>query len=78
MAELEERVRDLETWRNKQETASAVDAERRKHMDERFDRLDKNIGEIRSDNKRLIWIMVTLVAGAVAQFIFQGGLNVGP
>jgi hypothetical protein len=74
--ELSGRVRELEKWRTAQDTLLALAQKDREHMDERFDRIEKQIDETRSIWLKVIWVIGLAIAGAFAQFVIRGGLVV--
>lgn len=73
---LDQRVQNVETWRNQQDVFNARRDEQFKHLDERFDNIDTKIGGI---NDTLTWI-TRLVIGAIilaiVAFMVNGGFNV--
>jgi len=84
-------VHELRTPLEDLKTDKAVRAERDKHMHERLDRMERMISvglnDLRDDiDKRFdrltkpFWAaalaLITVLVGAVATFIFKGGLNV--
>jgi predicted nuclease with TOPRIM domain len=74
--EISARVRELEKWRTTQDTQAALAQKDREHLDERFDRLEKQIAETRSMWLRIAWVLGLAVIGAFAQFVINGGLVV--
>jgi Mg/Co/Ni transporter MgtE len=78
MEALTQRVTALEEWRHRQDVADAVRAEQAKHIDERFDSLDKKVdkGFTRLDGlvSRIVWLIITALVGGVMAFILGGGL----
>lgn len=89
MADIEDRVVSLERWKAEQVTARAVDDERRKHMDARFDRLDQGlidqkkdfkefVDENRAESRKFFWLIIALIIGGIGQFIINGGLTLAP
>lgn len=76
--EITDRVRELERWKSQQETRAAVEAEQRKHMDERFDRLEREVSsgfiEIKSAFAKVIWAAAFVLMTAFANWILRGGL----
>lgn len=68
---LEDRTAALEVWRA---TTEAVRVERDKHMDDRFDRLEGGLGEVKGYMARLAWLIVSGIIGAIIAFIVAGGL----
>lgn len=55
----------------------AVAQAQQAHIDKRFDKIDSEVGAIRSDLKRVAWIIVTAVLGAVVTFALRGGFFLG-
>lgn len=74
--DLSARVRELETWRTTQDTQAALAKKDREHMDERFDRIEKQISETRSIWAKVIWVIGIAIVGAFVQFMLRGGLVV--
>lgn len=73
---VEKRLNSLENWRE-------IDAERRLHMDKRFNELERQIEQVRKGveiihgyGKWLVLLIVGLILTAVLQWVLQGGLNV--
>jgi len=79
MPDIEKRVYALEEWRNKKNTEDAVLKvrldEHEKHMDDRFDRVEKNQNEMRGAVWKIIWTVAAIFITAAMTFIFKGGLN---
>ena len=82
----DKRLSDLEEWRHHTETLLAVRQERDKHMDDRFDRIEKAVGDaktefkegvggIKGDLKKLVWLIVVAIVGGIMQFVMSGGLS---
>ena len=78
MEALTNRVVSLEKWRQDRAVADAVRAEQAKHIDARFDSLDKRVsaGFDRMDGlvSRIVWLIITALIGGVMAFILSGGL----
>jgi hypothetical protein len=71
-----ERVLTLEHWRIQLDIAQARAEEQRKHLDLRFDALDKKIGSV---NDTLTWatrIVIGAVILAVITFAMRGGFHI--
>ena len=69
------RVTTLEHWRIQSDIANARAEEQRKHLDARFDALEKKLGAV-SDN--LSWIVRLVLGGivlAIIAFAMGGGLK---
>lgn len=75
--DIDKRISALEHWRNRQETVIAVQAEQQKHMDARFDRLEKDNNEIKAGLMKVAWTFGAAIIVAVAAFVVSGGLKVG-
>jgi len=75
---LEQRIRQLEVWKNEQATSVAVREERDRHMDKRFDRLEESVGEVKGYLLRIVWIIVLGILGSLITFIIGGGLSIVP
>ena len=76
--ELEGRVSSLESWRQEVSLQRAVEAERQKHLDERFDTLEKGLAGIHSALNRALWAVGVIVLAAITSFILNGGLSIVP
>lgn len=74
---IDRRLGDLETWRATQDTAVAVREERDKHLDKRFDTLEKGVGEVKGYLLRIVWVVILGIVGSLMTFIVSGGLNIG-
>lgn len=83
---LDDRVSRLEEWRSRQEIREAVEVEQRKHLDERFDALDKSVKETRSEMKesnkeikaiftKIVWAFVAPILAAIGAFVVTGGFT---
>lgn len=59
------------------ETREAVQAERAKHVDERFDRIERRLDGIASLGRWVLAAFGGTFVAAVATFIVSGGLTVG-
>ena len=77
--EIRSRVRKLEEWRQGQETRIAVEKEQRRHMDERFDRLEKDVStgfkEIKGAFWKVLWAVSAIFIAGVMNWILKGGLG---
>ena len=73
----EERIVALEAFMHSTMIEHARDEERRSHIDERFDLLGRQIDDIRTGIKRLLWIVGGAAGVAAVNFIIRGGLAVG-
>lgn len=74
--QVEQRVRALEVWRQEVTTGRAVDDEKRKHMDDRFDRLESRLDRQDSNMSRLLWLVLAAIIAVGVQFVTSGALNV--
>jgi len=59
------RLKDLETWQSDERVNKAVQEEQRKHLDERFTRLDTAIGELKGYFSKLVWLIISAIAVAI-------------
>tara|TARA_R110002020_G_scaffold73888_3_gene189490 strand:+ start:6893 stop:7150 length:258 start_codon:yes stop_codon:yes gene_type:complete len=73
---LENSIKDVHGWIAKQNTRIAVEAEQRKHVDERFDKIEKRLGGIEGHLGQLIKIVIFSVVGAFLTFALNGGLQI--
>ncbi|WP_299347635.1 hypothetical protein [uncultured Maritalea sp.] len=73
--ELDRRVSSLEQWRTKQETSQAVEAERRKHMDKRFDAMEGRLDKIDGHLSKVVWLIISAIIVGFMGFALSGGLN---
>lgn len=74
-ASREQRLVNIELWRNQQDVFNAHRDEQFKHLDERFDNLDKKITAL---NDTLTWITRSVLGAivlAVVAFMVRGGFN---
>lgn len=67
--------KDVDHWRNALSTAQAVDQERRKHMDKRFDALEERMDRLDGHLTKLVWLIITSIVVAFMTFVIGGGLN---
>lgn len=72
------RIAALEKWAGNQRTSDAVRAERDKHLDERFDKIEESVKEIKGYLLRIVWILILGIMGGLITFILNGGLTVVP
>lgn len=75
MAEIEARVTELERWQSKVSIGIAVDGERRRHMDDRFDRIDGRLAKIESGFGKILWAIGLVILSQIARFIISGGIG---
>ena len=72
---IDERLRNLELTVNRLQTERAVDLEKQKFMEERFNQLDTRLDTIDGHVSRLVWLLIATIIGGFMSFIFQGGLT---
>lgn len=75
MENFDRRIASLEEWRRRKDIDFARDDERSKYLTERFDKIDKEISDMKGGVTKLMWAMVTAIAVGVVNFIIQGGLT---
>ena len=68
------RVETLENWRAMQDVSFAVHGENLKHMDKRFDAIEKKLEESQAWIKRALTVVGVLIVTAFVQFVLRGGL----
>lgn len=77
--EIHTRVRNLEQWRQGQETRIAVEKEQKRHMDDRFDKLEKEVSngfkEIKGAFWKVLWAVSAIFIAAVMNWVLKGGLG---
>lgn len=76
IATILERLKALEEWRLQRDIADARAEEQRKHLDARFDALQK---EIRDVNDTLRWVNRLIIGGILTgliTFLIAGGFKV--
>ncbi len=78
------RVDRLEEWRNRTDTKMAVDFNERRHIDERFDRVETSISGVESSLmefkgafNKVWWIIAAVILAEVARWLLAGGLAGG-
>jgi hypothetical protein len=76
MADLEQRVQNLEQWKNEVSTHLAVRKERDVHIDDRFDRVENRLSGIEESVKRVLWLFIAAAITAGVTFVVKGGLIV--
>jgi len=72
--QLEQRIKTLEDWKYTQTTDAAVRAERDRHMNKRFDKLEEGVGEVKGYLLRIVWVIIMGIIGSLMTFLIQGGL----
>lgn len=90
MQDLERRIENLETWKDKAiepwrervddrfgeiSTAREVDKERRRHMDAQFNRLEGRLDKIDGHIAKLVWLVIGAIVTGFMAFVIGGGLN---
>lgn len=81
MDETERRLSELERWRIETEAVRPYEKERDKHVDQRFDALERRLAEnMQKQEEEARWLkrsVIVLLIGAAAQFVLRGGLSLG-
>lgn len=52
----------------------AKESETRKHMDDRFDRIESNLSDMRKSWNRVLWVVMAAVIAAATKWVIGGGL----
>ena len=71
--ETEVRIKALEIWQGGVMVDIAVDAERRKHLDKRFDSIEGQLSGFKGAINKVLLGLALLVATEGARFILGGG-----
>lgn len=74
----DQRIQALEAWQQDQRTNTAVRAEREKHLDRRFDKLENAVDEVKGYLLKIVWVIVIGILGAFVTFLINGGMSVVP
>lgn len=69
------RLSAVEAWRSQSTTEIAVRAERDKHLDRRFDKIEESVNEVKGYLLKIVWIILLGILSALITFIIRGGLN---
>lgn len=75
--DIEKRLSDLEIWKNQIEISRAREDVERKHIDIRFDSIEKKLSDINSTAKKLTYTIASTVLVYIVTFIINGGLKIG-
>ena len=70
----EKRIKSLEDWRSEQNTFTALRNQRDKHLDERFDRVEKGLDEVKGYLLRIVWVIIIAILSYLMTFIVSGNL----
>lgn len=70
------RLDAIEKWQRQVEIADARADERWKHVDNRFNDLDKKIEKISGILSKLMWILLSGIGVGFVGFIISGGMKV--
>jgi len=73
--DLHARVVALETWKIERTVESARHDERWKHLDVRFNQLDKDIKGVTTVLSRLNWLVISGIVIAAMSFVIGGGFT---
>lgn len=69
------RVTSLEQWQRQAELADARKDEQWKHMDNRFNDLEKKISGVSETLAKVVWLIISALILGVISFIIKGGFN---
>ena len=75
---LDERVSTLETLIGRMETEHAVNVEKQKFIEGRFNKIDVRLDKIDGHMSRLVWLMLTSILGGLMTVVLQGPPAVAP
>lgn len=73
MTALALRVTNLEQWQRQAELADARKDEQWKHMDNRFNDLEKKISGVSDTLAKVVWLIVSALILGVISFMIRGG-----
>lgn len=73
----DQRLQALERTVVEAKTDRAVRMERDKHLDRRFDKLEKDVGDVKGYLLRIVWLIVAGILAAFMGFVVNGGLSIG-
>ncbi|WP_246231094.1 hypothetical protein [Rhizobium oryzihabitans] len=73
---MQARVDAIEKWQRQVEIADARADERWKHVDNRFNELDKKIEKISGILSKLMWLVISGIGAAFIAFVISGGMKV--
>ena len=68
------RLEIVEAWKVSKEVEDAVQNNERKHMDDRFDGLDKKIDALEKIVSRVAWFVIGTVLLGVLSLLFKGAV----
>ncbi|MEM1234777.1 MAG: hypothetical protein AAGH70_11690 [Pseudomonadota bacterium] len=74
LAGLHGRLELLEASIRQMETERAVDLEKQKFIEERFNRLDQRLVKIEGHTSRLVWLIIAAIIGGLMSFMMRGGV----
>ncbi len=69
------RVTSLEQWQRQAELADARKDEQWKHMDNRFNDLEKKISGVSDTLAKVVWLIISALILGVISFMIKGGFN---
>ena len=67
---------NLEQWQRQAELADARKYEQWKHMDNRFNDLEKKISGVSDTLAKVIWLIISVLILSVVSFMIRGGFAV--
>ena len=75
VVELKKRLSVIEQWQIEQRVTTSARNERDKHLDERFDRLEKGTDEIKGYLLKIVWVIILAIIGGFVTFMMNGGIS---
>tara|TARA_R100001143_G_C3352849_1_gene130593 strand:+ start:1394 stop:1669 length:276 start_codon:yes stop_codon:yes gene_type:complete len=73
----DQRIQSLERMVSEAKTDRAVRMERDKHLDRRFDKLERDVGDVKGYLLKIVWLIVAGIVAAFMAFMVNGGLGLG-
>lgn len=76
MTALALRVTNIEQWQRQAELADARKDEQWKHMDNRFNDLEKKISGVSDTLAKVVWLIISALILGVISFMIRGGFSI--
>lgn len=77
VSRLEAQVEKIDTWRAESVTRLALDAQQQIYLKERFDKVDREIGDLKAGLSWAVRIFLGAIVAAIAAFLVRGGFSLG-
>lgn len=70
-----QRLKSLEDWKTQIDIGEAKRGEQFKSMDQRFERIERDLAEISGTLGRIMWLVITGIIMAMIGFLVRGGFS---